>query len=166
MGTKMAEKWILASPEKWGKHGPENGKNGPKFHFRTIFGLFFPFSGPFFSFSGPFSTHFQVRRKSIFRPFSSPFRAGGPKWIYTRSTGFQPLVFNTNTHTSKNSPGIRIYFFPLGCCFLRKIHWDGYQVALWFCVSKWAKWSGSHMTRLSLGKGHRGTSKKFGGFLD
>ena len=29
MGTKMAEKWILASPGKWGKHGPENRKNGP-----------------------------------------------------------------------------------------------------------------------------------------
>ena len=27
----MAEKWILASPEKWWTHGPENGKNGPKF---------------------------------------------------------------------------------------------------------------------------------------
>ena len=29
----MAEKWILALPENWGKHGLENGNSGPKFHF-------------------------------------------------------------------------------------------------------------------------------------
>ena len=63
--------------------GPEN--------FRTIFGLIFrKFPGHFSHFPGHFSPIFQVRPKSIFRPFSSfPFRAGGPKWIYTRSTGFQ-----------------------------------------------------------------------------
>ena len=74
MGTKMAEKWILALPEKWGKHGPENRENGPKFHFRTILGPFFPFSGPFFSFSGPFSPHFSGEAKihvsAIFVPIS------------------------------------------------------------------------------------------------
>ena len=69
MGTKMAEQWFLASPEKWGKNGPENEKIGPengkiarkwlKMEFRPIL---------------------QVRPKSIFRPFSSPFRARGPKW--------------------------------------------------------------------------------------
>ena len=26
----MAAKWILASPEKWGKNGLENGENGPE----------------------------------------------------------------------------------------------------------------------------------------
>ena len=46
--------------------------------------------GPFSPFSGPCFPHFSgIRPKSIFRPFSSPFRAGGPKWIYTRSTGFE-----------------------------------------------------------------------------
>ena len=62
--------------------------------------IFEPFSGHFFHFPGHFShfpVHvspiFQMRPKSIFRPFSSPFRAGGPKWIYTRSTGFQGQVF-------------------------------------------------------------------------
>ena len=49
------------------------------------------FSGHFSHFPGYVSTIFQVRPKSMFRPFSSPFRAGGPKWIYTRSTGFQLL---------------------------------------------------------------------------
>ena len=64
MGTKMVNKRILASPGKWGKHGLENGKNGPRFHFRTIFGPFFPFFGPF----SPIS---QARPKSVFWPFSS-----------------------------------------------------------------------------------------------
>ena len=73
MGTKMAEKWILALPEKWGKHGPENGKNGPKFHFRTISGPLFPFSGPFFSFSTiflPFSGEAKIHVSAIFVPIS------------------------------------------------------------------------------------------------
>ena len=59
-GTKMAEKWGLASAGKSEKR-PGNGKNGPRKDFRAIF----PFSGPF----SPIS---QVRPKSIFRPFSSP----------------------------------------------------------------------------------------------
>ena len=70
----MAEKWILASPEKWGKNGPENGRkmarkmekkwpeNGSKMEFRAIFPIF--------------RAIFQVR----------------PKSIYTRSTGFQVLM--------------------------------------------------------------------------
>ena len=62
----MAEKWILALPEKWGTHGPENGENGPKFHFQTILGPFFPFSGPFFSFSGPFSPRYSGKAKIHF----------------------------------------------------------------------------------------------------
>ena len=74
MGTKLAEKQILASPENWGKHGPGNGKNGPKFHFR-FWGHFFHF--PVF-FLGHFFPIFQVRPKSISRPFSSPFRAIRP----------------------------------------------------------------------------------------
>ena len=88
MGPKMAERWILALPEKWGKRGPENGKNGPKSIFEPFLGHFFHFPGHFSHFTGHFSPIFQMRPKSIFRPFSSPFRAGGPKRIYTRSTGF------------------------------------------------------------------------------
>ena len=37
----------------------------------------------------PFSPLFQVRPKSICRPFSSQFRTGGPKWICARSTELQ-----------------------------------------------------------------------------
>ena len=77
MGTKMAEKWSLA----------------------------LPFSEPFFSFSRPFFRHFQARPKSIFRPCSSPFRAGGPKWIYTRSTGFQGYGFTGSEMTIRWKQG-------------------------------------------------------------
>ena len=72
MGTKMAEKWILALPEKWGengleneKNGPENGKkraqNGSKMEFRAIFPIF----------RAMLHTIFLARSKSIFRPFSN-----------------------------------------------------------------------------------------------
>ena len=74
MGTKMAEKWILASPEKWGKHGRENEKNGPKFHFRTIFGLFFPFSWPFFLiFRAIFPPFFRRGQNPFFGHFRPHF---------------------------------------------------------------------------------------------
>ena len=80
----MAEKWILASPGKWGKNGPKNGKNGPKFHVRAIF-------GPFFPFSGPFSPHAPLGEAKIHFPaISIPiFGVGGPKRLCTRSTGLQ-----------------------------------------------------------------------------
>ena len=65
MGMKMAGKRILPSPGKWGKNGLENGKNGLKMAQKWNFGPCFPLS--------------QVRPKSMFRPFSSPCRAGGPK---------------------------------------------------------------------------------------
>ena len=45
--------------------------------------------GHFSHFPGHFSPIFQVRPKSIFRPFSSLFRARGPKWLCTKSTGLQ-----------------------------------------------------------------------------
>ena len=79
-----------ASGPKWGRKWPKNGfwpcqknggsmarkmaKNGPKFHFRTILGPFFPFSGPFSPFCGPFSPHFSGKAKmhvsAIFVPIS------------------------------------------------------------------------------------------------
>ena len=87
-----------ASGPKWGRKWPKHGfwphlKNGGimdrKREKMARKSIFEPFSGHFFHSLGHFSPIFQVRPKSIFRPFSSPFRAGGPKWIYTRSTGFQ-----------------------------------------------------------------------------
>ena len=71
-GTVRAFFWLWVLFEK---NSPENGEwfeNGISGHFST----FRPMFPPFF-------------RKSVFRPFSSPFRARGTKWIYTRSTGFQ-----------------------------------------------------------------------------
>ena len=79
MGMKMAENWILASPQKWGKNRPENEKNG--LEMEKIARKWFEngFSGHFSHLPVHVSPIFQVRPKSIFRPFSSPFRAGGPK---------------------------------------------------------------------------------------
>ena len=60
--------WTWSGPENEKKKDPENGKNGPKI------------SGHFSHFTGHVSPIFQVglvRPKSIFRPFSSPFRANG-----------------------------------------------------------------------------------------
>ena len=74
---------------KMGKNGPENEKKkslakmGRKWSENGIAGHFSLFFGPCFPHSS------GEAKKSIFRPFSSPFRAGGQKWIYTRSTGFQ-----------------------------------------------------------------------------
>ena len=89
MGTKMAEKWILASPEKWGKMARKMRKMARKMEKMARKWFENGISGHFPHFPGHVSPIFQVRPKSIFRPFSSPFRAGGPKRIYTRSTGFQ-----------------------------------------------------------------------------
>ena len=86
----MAEKWILASPEKTGGKWP--GKMAWKMEKMARKRFENGISAHFSHFPGHVSTIFQVRPKSIFRPFSSPFRAGGPKWICTRSTGFQPWV--------------------------------------------------------------------------
>ena len=47
------------------------------------------FSDHFSNFPGHYSPISHVRPKSMFGAFSSPFRAGGPKWICTRSTGLQ-----------------------------------------------------------------------------
>ena len=84
-GLKWERKWpkngFWPLPWKMGKNGLESGKNGRH---------------PFLSHFGPLSHSpehfppiFQVRPKSIFRSFSSPFRARGPKWICTRPTGLQ-----------------------------------------------------------------------------
>ena len=66
MGTKMAEKWILAPPAKSWKNAQtmrnvarkwlENGLSGHSSHF-----------------PGHFSPILQVRPKSIFRPFRAHF---------------------------------------------------------------------------------------------
>ena len=95
---------------KRGREWPKNGfwpcqKNGGSMArkmgkmarnsiFEPFWAHFFHFPVHFSHFPGHFPPIFQVRPKSIFRPFSSPFRAGGPKWIYTRSTGFQNRGFN------------------------------------------------------------------------
>ena len=70
----MGEKWP-GKCEKWPGKWKKWSENG--------------ISGHFSHFPGHVSPFFRARPKSIFRPFSSPFWAGGPKWIYTRSTGFQ-----------------------------------------------------------------------------
>ena len=96
-----------ASGPKWGRKWPENGfwahlKNGWKmgrkmrkmaWKMEKMARKWFEngISGHISHFPGHVSPIFQVRPKSIFRPFSCPFRARGPKWIYTRSTGFQYL---------------------------------------------------------------------------
>ena len=94
-----------AGGPKWGRKWPKNGfwphlKNGGKMA-RKMRKMAWKMenidrkwpengiSAHFSHFPGDVSSIFQVRPKSIFRPFSSPFRAGGPKWIYTRSAGFQ-----------------------------------------------------------------------------
>ena len=70
--------------EKW----PENPS-----HFLAIF---LPFSRPFFS-------HFPGEAKiHVSAPFSSPFRAGGPKWICTRSTGLQTYEQKPLVHESSS----------------------------------------------------------------
>ena len=78
MGPKMAERWILALPEKWGKCGPGKWEKWPEIPFRTMarnsifepfLGHFFHFPGHFSHFPGHFSPIFQVRPKSIFGHF-------------------------------------------------------------------------------------------------
>ena len=66
----MAETWILASPEKCGKNGPENEKNGTQMA-RKWFKI--GIRGHFSDFPGYVSPIFQVRPKSIFRPLSPHF---------------------------------------------------------------------------------------------
>ena len=95
----MAEKWILASPEKWGengpeneKNGPENGKNGPKMVRIWNFGPFSPFSGPCFP-------HFSGKAKIHFPAISSPFRAFGPEMDLYELHGIPNLV-HAETHTA------------------------------------------------------------------
>ena len=89
-----------AGGPKWGRKWPKNGfwphlKNGGKMarKMEKMAPKWFDngIPGHFPHFPGHASPIFLVRPKSIFRPFPFPFRAGGPKWIYTRSTGFQGL---------------------------------------------------------------------------
>ena len=97
MGMKMAGKWILASTKKLRRIGPENAKNGPKNG---------KMARKWFENGIPrhVSPIFQVRPKSIFRPFPSPF------WICTRSTGFQGCIFlflrkgNGSPHEGTDDP--------------------------------------------------------------
>ena len=66
----------------------------PEIDFRAIF----PISGPFFP-------RFPGEAKSIFRPFLSPFRAGGPNWICTRSTGSQQNLQSRGAGGEQSKPG-------------------------------------------------------------
>ena len=104
-----------ASGPKWGRKWPKHGfwpdlGNGGKMAWKTgkipkmekwpENGI----SGHFSFFAGHVSPILQVRPNPLFGPFSSPFRAGGPKWICTRSTGSQPNPHfqGENTHTHKS----------------------------------------------------------------
>ena len=144
------------------KHGPENGKNCPKFHSRAIFSLhagsgrrvhidpkpysikhpapglqsagwlskklfvpshsdvtwihhrynqrttghFFIFRAIFSLFAGHFSPIFQVRPKSMFRPFSSPAREMDPYQVHGIPTlgSFIPDLCNSIRQVCKLIP--------------------------------------------------------------
>ena len=80
--------------------------------------FFEPFSGRFYH----FSLISQARPKSIFRPFSSPFRTPGPKWICTRPTGLQDFNLkkriaiggNANRYTKRPLQDSAIIFSIFG----------------------------------------------------
>ena len=80
MGTKMAETLILASPEKWETNGRENGRNMAR-KMEKMARKWFEngISGHFSHFPGRVSPKAKIHFSAIFVP----------KWIYTRSTGFQ-----------------------------------------------------------------------------
>ena len=91
----MAEKWILASPEKWGKIARKMGEklprkwgNGPKMVRKWNLGPFFLFSGPCFA---HFSGKAKIHLSAIFVS-----RNGDD----TRSTGFQT---NNNNHNKNHN---------------------------------------------------------------
>ena len=54
---KIAEKWIFASPGKWGKKWPENGKNRPKMAQKCHFWFISPFFSHFWWGHNPFFGH-------------------------------------------------------------------------------------------------------------
>ena len=83
MGTKMAGKWILASPGKWGKMARKMGKMAGNSAFKP------------FSVSGHVSPVFQVRPKIHFLAIFVPISGRRPEMDLYEVHGISPI---TKTH--------------------------------------------------------------------